>query len=170
MKKTLLKHLTLFTIVAFVGILINSCGSDPVTNNPSVPDAGTMSGTITFVDTNRIYSGGYYDVSVYSSWPPAGPPSGSDTVEFTKNGNVYTGKFKIVGLTSGANYVTTCAWIKTPYAPGSVYLLGLRGCDTNHSPSCWAVSPKKDTLPSTQGLDNINFISWIDTTKKISQF
>jgi len=159
----------IFVIVAFVGILINSCGSDTVTTptTTTVP-AGTMKGTITFVDTNRQYTNGYYDVSVYPSWPPAGPPSGSDTVLLTKNGNVYTGTYEITGLSAGA-YVTTCAWIKTPYGPGSVYLLGMRGCDTNHSPSCWG-NPTRDTLTSSVGLGDLNFLSWIDTTKKIAQF
>lgn len=167
MKKTFLKHLGLFVIVAFVGILINSCGDDTVVTPTTVP-AGTISGTITFVDTTRQYTDGYYDVSVYASWPPSGPPSGSDTLTLTKNGDVYTGTYQISGLSAGS-YVTTCAWIKTPYAPGSVYLLGVRGCDTNRSPSCWG-NPAKDSLPSDRGLNDINFKSWIDTTNKIFQF
>jgi hypothetical protein len=171
MKKTLLKHFMLFAFVASLGILMNSCGEDTVTpNNPSVPEAGTMSGTITFVDTNKLDSNGYYDVSVYTSWPPSGPPSASDTVTITKNGDTYTGTFQVKGLTSGAAYVTTCAWIKTPYAPGSVYLLGVRGCDTSHDPSCWLMNPKYDTLPSSQGLNSIDFKSWIDTTNKLYNF
>lgn len=171
MKKTFLRHFAIFALVAFVGILINSCGSDTVTNNNNnntVP-AGTMKGTITFVDTNRVYGdSGYYDVSVYSSWPPSGPPSGSSNVTFTKNGNVYTGTYEITGLSAGS-YVTTCAYIKLPYGPGSVYLLGMRNCDTNSSPSCWG-NPTKDSLHSDVGLGDLNFMSWIDTTKKIAQF
>ncbi len=168
MKTTLLKHLMLFAFVAFVGILINSCGEDTVVTTATTVPAGTMKGTITFVDTNRVYNVGYYDVSVYASWPPMGPPSGSDTVSLTKTGNVYTGTYEINGLSSGS-YVTTCAFIKTPYGPGSVYLLGVRGCDTNHSPICWG-NPAKDSLSPNVGLENLNFLSWIDTTKKISQF
>jgi hypothetical protein len=168
MKTTLLKHLMVFTFVALVGILINSCGDDTVVTPTTVP-AGTMKGTITFVDTNRVYDdSSYYDVSVYPTWPPAGPPSGSDIVTLTKTGDVYTGTYEITGLSAGA-YVTTCAYIKVPYGPGSVYLLGMRGCDTNHSPVCWG-NPTRDTLSSTVGLENLNFLSWIDTTKKIAQF
>ncbi|MCC6866604.1 MAG: hypothetical protein IT280_10645 [Ignavibacteria bacterium] len=109
----ILKYTSLFAFVAIIGILINSCGNDNVTNNTNVP-AGTIRGTITFVDTNRVYNNGYYDVSVYSSWPPAGPPSGSDTITLVKNGNTYTGTYEITGLSAGS-YVTTSAFIRTPY-------------------------------------------------------
>lgn len=168
MKNTFLKHLGLFVIVAFVGILINSCGDDTVVTPTTVP-AGTIRGTITFVDTNRVYDdSSYYDVSVYASWPPTSGPSGSDVGTLTKSGDVYTGTYEITGLSPGA-YVTTSAFVKIPYGPGSVYLLGVRGCDTNSSPVCWG-NPSRDTLKSDVGLENINFLSWIDTTKKIAQF
>jgi hypothetical protein len=158
-------------LAAAAFIFIYSCGDDEIVNNNNTnnPPAGTMSGTITFYDTNRVYSdSGYYDVSVYSSWPPQGPPSGSDSITLTKNNNIYTGAFSIAGLTSGANYVTVAAWIKFPYGQGSVYVSGMRGCDTNAA--CFFANPQRDTLPSDMGLDNINFNADLDTANMQVRF
>jgi hypothetical protein len=169
MKKSLKTNLIFFALTAAAAVFMYACGDDNIiTNTPNTPAVGTMSGTITFFDTNRVYSGGNYDVSVYSSWPPTGPPAGSSAVTLTKNGNVYTGTYSIPGLTSGANYVTVAAWIKTPYGPGAVYVSGLRGCDTNAA--CFFANPTRDTLPSSQGLENLNFNADLDTSKMQVRF
>lgn len=170
MKKSIKTNVFLFILTAITVIFLYSCSEDTVSpNNPNNPPAGTMSGTITFYDTNRIYSGGYYDVSVYATWPPQGAPSGSSAVTFTKIGDsVYTGTFTITGLTSGGNYVTVAAWIKTPYAPGSVHVAGVRGCDTNAA--CFFANPQRDTLPTNMGLENINFNADLDTANMQVRF
>jgi len=167
MKTALKSNLFFLALAVTATILIYSCGTDTVTNTTTTPDAGTISGTITFVDTTRVYNNGYYDISAYSSWPPAGPPSASDTIKITKNNNVYNGTYKIKGLTGGASYVLAAAWIKTPYGPGSVYVLGLKGCDTVET--CYN-NPTPVVLPSSQGLADVNFKAFIDTSKTHVKF
>lgn len=170
MKKSLKVNALFLLLAAILTIGIYSCSEDTVTPTPNTPPVGTMSGTITFYDTNRIYTGGYYDVSVYTSWPPSGPPAGSDTIALTKNNNIYTGTYTIEGLTSGASYFTVAAWIKVPYGPGSVYMSGMRGCDTSASCFFSPSGPKQDTLPSNQGLNNLNFNADLDTAKMQVRF
>lgn len=153
-------------IVLFIAlittILIYNCGSDTVTNTPNTPAIGTLSGTITFTDTNKVDTNGYYDVSVYTSWPPAAQPPGSDTIKFTRTNGVYTGTFTIKGLESGRPYWTVAAYIHLPYISGSsVYVLGLRGCDNNEA--CYmGPGAKSDTLPSNQGLAGVDFKAFLN--------
>lgn len=171
-------NLFFLLLAATVTLIIYSCGSDTITNTTTTtvscfsdtltPGSGQIRGTVTFFDTNRVYGGGYYDVSVYTAWPPTGPPSGSDTMEIIKNGSQYTGCFQIKGLTPGGSYVTVASWIKVPYGPGSVYVLGARGCDT--VTSCIFATPRRDTLPATTGLKDINFGAFIDSTKARAKF
>ncbi len=168
MKKSINANILFLVCAVLITVFIIACSENTTTNtqNPGTPEAGTMSGTITFYDTNRVYSSnGYYDLSAYSSWPPTGAPNGSDTIKLTKNGNQYIGTFKVKGLTGGGSYVLVAAWIKTPYGPGSVYVQGVRGCDTNRT--CYFVNPKRDTLPTNQGLENLNFNAALDTTSKV---
>jgi len=171
-RNTFKTNLFFFILAVSLTFAIYSCSNDTVTNTITQPDAGTISGTLTFVDTNKVQcsSCGYYDIAAYASWPPAGPPSADDTLKITKNGTVYTGTYKIKGLTGGQSYILAASYIRTPYGPGSVSLLAVHGCDTSHAMSCWFNNPKRDTIPSSQGLANINFLSWIDTTKRIYHF
>ena len=160
-------------IVLFIAlittILIYNCGSDTVTNTPNTPAAGTMSGTITFVDTNKVDTNGYYDVSVYTSWPPTAQPPGSDTIKFTRTNGVYTGTYSIKGLTSGGIYYTVASYIHLPYGTGSVYVLGLRGCDNNEA--CYMTAGvKSDTLPSNQGLAGIDFKAFLNPNSSHVRF
>jgi hypothetical protein len=177
LNKSLKNHLFLFIFVALIGIFLNACSDDAVTpttpattfdcfTDTNLPGSGKIRGTIDFYDTNRIYTGGYYDVSAYSSWPPMGPPSASATVSLNKVNNAYKGCYELTGLNSGV-YVIVAAWIKTPYAPGSVYVSGIHGCDTNTA--CFFVNPTRDTLTSS-GLKNINFKADLDTSKMQMRF
>lgn len=161
--------LTFKTRVVLCFLLITSvfysCKDDTVT--PSGPEAKSISGTITFADTNIMHSSGYYDVSAFprSGWPPMAGPIQNDSLILTKVNNKYQATYKIQNLPDG-EYVITSAWIKLPYNPAtSTYGLGLYGCDTSHSFSCIG-SPGTVTISNSIGVENVNFLSWADTTDR----
>ncbi|MEO8513621.1 MAG: hypothetical protein ABI543_08680 [Ignavibacteria bacterium] len=164
MKTTLLKHLMLFALVAFVGILINSCGSDTITNNQGATTF-LINGTVSFADTTRVYTGGSYNVSCFTTWPPAGAPSGIAIMTPVMIGGVYTSTYSISGLSNG-KYFLASAWTKEPYVTGGNYVLGTNGCDTS---SIFTCMPDTVTV-SGNNVTDINFTSWIDTAKKLIKF
>lgn len=176
MKNTFLKHLMVFTIVAFVGILINSCGDDTIiTNNPpTTPDTACtdstltglmIKGRVTFVDTNFIRTGGVYLISAYpeSGWPPVGPPSSYDTIRISGNNLNYC--YTLSNLPTADKYVVSVGWRKQ--TGGQSPIMSVYGCDTLHSMSCLMNPPLKADLTSGSGVRFINMLSWADTTKKI---
>jgi hypothetical protein len=176
MKKTLFKHLGLFVIVAFVGIIINSCGEDTIiTNNPpTTPDTACtdstltglmIKGRVTFVDTNFIRTGGVYLISAYpeSGWPPVGPPSSYDTIRISGNNLNYC--YTLSNLPTAQKYVVSVGWRKQ--TGGQSPIMSVYGCDTLHSVPCLLGPPLKADLTSGQGVRFINMLSWSDTAKKI---
>ena len=148
--------------------ILYSCKDDAVTP-ASGPEANTISGTVTFFETDSSVFGsnsvGTYEVVAFSTWPPTGPPTATDTLAYTKVGNVYKGTYKLTGLNNG-DYVIANGWRTTTgwQSPG----LGIYGCDTAHfgTSSC-PNNPTRATITNNNGLENINFLSWADTTKKI---
>lgn len=176
MKKTLLKHLGLFVIVAFVGILINSCGEDTIlntnTNPPNTDCSDTtitnlhIKGKITFVDTNFVRSGGVYLISAYprGGWPPMSGPISYDTVRVSGNTLEYCydlGGFPDLDTT----YVLSVGFRKS--SGGQSPVMSVYGCDTSHQTSCWLMNPPTVRISSSSGARNINMISWADTSKKV---
>jgi hypothetical protein len=162
-------HSILFALIAVIAVFIYSCGEDTVTPINNVPPVGTLSGTITFYDTNRVYDdSNYYDLSAYSSWPPAGPPSASSIINLSKTNNVYTGTYQLTGLPDSGSFYVVAAWIKFPYGPGSVYVSGMYNCDTNVV--CMFTNPTPAILPGNQGLNNINFNADLDTANMQLRF
>lgn len=154
-------------LISVLMISVYSCSDDDttVTQNPTGPEANSISGTITFTDTNFVTSGGYYDISVFNSWFPMGSPTGNDSLVITKVGNTYQANYKVTNIPNGTYYLTS-AWIKLPYVPGtSVNGLGLYGCDTT-----LCMSPTAVTITDNVGRENINFLSKADTAKRIYQF
>jgi hypothetical protein len=158
MNKIFLQYFSKILFVLVLVFSIYSCDSATVT--PS-PEANTISGTVTFADTNFTFTGGYYDVAAFNSWPPSGAPTGDDSVTITKNGNVYTASYKIKGLANGS-YVLAMGW--RPIAGGQSPVMGLYGCDTSHNFSC---VPTSVSITHNTGVENINFICWADTSKKL---
>jgi hypothetical protein len=158
MNKTLLQNFSKILFVLVLVFTIYSCDSATVT--PS-PEANSISGTVTFADTNFTFTGGYYDVAAFSSWPPTGAPTGNDSVVITQNGNVYTASYKVQGLSDGTYYIAM-GW--RPITGGQSPVMGLYGCDTSHNFSCL---PTGVSITSNAGVENINFICWADTSKKL---
>jgi hypothetical protein len=168
MKKTFLKHLGLFVIVAFVGIIINSCGDDTVINNTNPTyDANSINGTVTFVDSNfeaTDSASGSYLISAFpeSGWPPTGGPTAYATINIVPGQLAYN--YKLVGLNDG-NYVVSVGYRKA--TGGQSPIMGIYGCDTSHSFTCLLTPTLKASITNSAGVGNINFLSWADTTNKI---
>ncbi len=118
MKKNHYSILIKFLFASALMISLYSC-SDDNNNNIVVtgPEANTISGTITFADTNFISSGGYYDLSAFTAWFPTGNPARSDSLKIIPVGNKYQANYKLTNVPNGT-YFLTVAWIKLPYGPG----------------------------------------------------
>ena len=166
MKTTLLKHLMLFVIVAFAGILINSCGEDTVINNTNPTyDAKSINGTINFVETSFLdSSSGSYLIAAYpeSGWPPLGGPTAFATIPVVNGTASYN--YKLTDLADG-NYVVSVGFRKN--TGGQSPIMGIYGCDTSHSFTCLLTPTLKASITNSAGVGNINFLSWADTTNKI---
>ena len=166
-------NIAVAVVVMIVSIAIYSCkdNSTNPTSGGTTYDANSINGLITFVDTNRVdTTNGYYDVSAFATWPPTGPASANVKIYPTKQtGGIYTASYKLAGLPNNGNFVVTSSFIKLPYASGSVLGLGSYGCDT--SASClFGPGVQKVTLSNGAGVGDINFRSFVDTTRKIYKF
>ena len=167
MKKTFLKHFGLFVIVAFVGIIINSCGDDTtISNNPPTYDAKSVNGTVTFVETGFLDStSGSYLIAAYpeSGWPPMGPPAAFATIPVVNGTAAFN--YKLTDLADG-NYVISVGFRKN--TGGQSPIMGIYGCDTLRGfTPCLQNPTLKATISNSAGVGSINFLSWADTTNKI---
>jgi len=168
-KKTIRTNLLFLFLAVLTTAILYGCKEDTVTNQTGGPEANSISGTVTFVETDSTVFGsnsvGTYEVVAFSSWPPMGPPTATDTLVYTKVGNVFQGTYKLTGLSNG-DYVIANGWRTTVgwQSPG----LGIYGCDTAHfgTSSC-PNNPTRASISNSEGQVNINFLSWADTTKKI---
>ncbi len=143
-----------------------SCKSDDVITTV-LPDANTISGTVTFADSNFIATGGTYLISAYASWPPMGPPATYDTIKINRNSS--TGKwnqaydYKLKGLNNG-DYAIAVGFRKA--TGGQSPIMGIFGCDTTHN-TCVLTTTMRAGIVNNAGVTGINFTSWADTTKKL---
>jgi len=99
-----------------------ACGSDnPTSGNPA--NTGSISGTVTFTGTiNDWPATGNIQVSVWSYWPPAGPPDGF-TQPLDKNLDFPTYDYKISGLDAGDYAMITVGW-RDPGDPTGAKTIG----------------------------------------------
>jgi hypothetical protein len=89
-------------------------------NNPvESQTAGEISGTITFVGTWPAT--GNVQVSMWTSWPPAGPPAAFSSV---LTPGVATQTYKISGLNNGPYSVITVGW-RDPADPTGAKVIGV---------------------------------------------
>ena len=175
MKKKFSFKLFEVIIIALLFVSIYSCSDDdtnPVT--PTGPDAKSINGKVTFVDTNFILTGGTYLISAYPStgWPPTGGPAAYDTILITRTNNVLNlvYDYKLIDLNPG-NYVVSVGFRKT--TGGQSPIMSIYGCDTARAIypaglACLFAPSKYATIGSeNQGTAGIDMLSWSDTTKKI---
>ncbi len=132
------------------------------------PQPNSISGRITFADTNFLSPPRFYFATVYSPsfWPPNGQPVAFDTLHIHKEGKVYVSDYKLKRLYNGSYYV--CAQPNDILSLVSHQVLGIYGCDTAHVQySTCPFNPVQVTITNNNGIENINFISWADTTNRI---
>jgi len=164
----------MFTLVMFSLLtLAYSCSDNPVVSSY---DNLTINGRITFVDTTGYYkftdtSKGYYDVSAFAVWPPMSNATASSKLSLKMENGKMVADYKLI-LPSAGDFTITSSWIKKPYTVGnSVFGLGKYKSDTSHSAALlWDTTGARVYLPSSPGVGGINFLSFIDTTKKLYRF
>ncbi|MCX6157686.1 MAG: hypothetical protein NTY74_06895 [Ignavibacteriae bacterium] len=169
----------LFINLAFVVVLVSmltiaySCNSDS-TVAPNY-DQLTISGRITFTDTNGYYkfkdtTKGYYDISAFAKWPPTGPASANSKLVLKMDAGKMVADYQLL-VANNSFYTLTSSYIKLPYTSGSVYGLGKYKSDTTHNPGIiYDTTNARVSVSGVQTIGNINFLSWIDTTSKIYRF
>jgi hypothetical protein len=139
----------------------------PVFNFSTVsgPPPNSISGTIIFVDSSFAAAGASYYLGLYTSWPPVGVPSLADTLDILHVNGLYQATYRIKRLNNGTYYpvtLTTSGLFLTPP------ILGIYGCDTVHLQySNCPSNPTGVTISNNFGHQNVNFLSWADTTKRI---
>jgi hypothetical protein len=130
------------------------------------PLPSSINGRITFVDTNFLQPPYYYLAGAYSIWPPnIQGPDVYDSLVVMQQGNVYYSDFHLLNLANSIYYVALSA---TGPLLTDVLILGVYGCDTVHIPfnNC-PLNPTSVTIQNYNGVENINFLGWADTTKRI---
>jgi hypothetical protein len=132
------------------------------------PNPNSISGQITFADTNFVlpYSQ-RYNIGAYDSWPPSSfPPLASDTIFIRHIGKNYISNYRLNYIPNG-NYVVALFFNSS----GSVIhfpIQGIYGCDTVHIPfSDCPLIPTRVQILNNIGVENINFLAWADTSKRI---
>jgi hypothetical protein len=157
MYKRILRFLC-FSLFIFIPVLLLQYCNDNLS-----PSGNYIAGTITFVDTNIITSGGYYALSVYASQssPFSYLPLRNDSLVIQRSGDSCIAHYK-VNLDEGDYYVGA-TWIRLPFNQNiHPPVLGTYGCDT--SLSC--THHTKISIPNYAGAGDCCFKSWTDTTKK----
>jgi len=152
--------------------MLYSCSDDETTPVQATgPEANTINGTVSFVDTNFVLSGGSYLISAYpsSGWPPMGGPTAYDTIKITRTNNILNKSYsyKLRDVSSG-DYVISVGFRKA--TGGQSPIMSVYGCDTARAQysTCFLNPPLKATIGSqNQGTEGINLLSWSDTTKKV---
>jgi hypothetical protein len=132
------------------------------------PEPQSISGTITMTDTSLITPFmDSYKIGAYNMWPPTNvSPFNLDTVRFYRSGNVLKADYKLKNLPNG-DYIMAL-YFDTRNGFFELPILGIYVCDTVHIQySNCPVSPTRISIQNYNGLQDINFISWTDTTSRI---
>ncbi len=128
------------------------------------PMPNSISGTVTFADTNFVPLPSYYRVGAFVEWPPFTPVN-SDSLAITHIGNIYRANYTITGLMTGDYRIAVYPEVGSL---SGVEILGIYGCDTARAEfSNCPLSPVTVPIINNWGVEDINFLSWADTTKNI---
>lgn len=100
--------------------ILASCDN---TDDPVTPTTGSVSGTVTFQGTWP--STGQVQVSLFSAWPPAGPPD-AFTDPITPSG---TYNYSFNGLDPATYPAIVVGWLDPALPPGSEKILGMYWAD-----------------------------------------
>ncbi len=123
----------------------------------------SISGTIRFADTNFVQPPARYIIGAFpfSVWPPSGQiPNSVDTLDIKWENNEYVAHYRIRNLSDDIY----CIGVYSQFIFKGIY-----GCDTNRSifSTCPLVSPGTVNISGGIGVENINFLSWADSSKNI---
>ncbi|NUO80677.1 hypothetical protein HUU05_11405 [candidate division KSB1 bacterium] len=119
-RKNLLYVLALVVLMAFI-----ACSDD--SNPTKTPEFGTVSGRVTFV--GAWPATGDVQVSIWTSWPPAGPPASASSA-IASGTTVYD--YKLEGLNKGEYKALTVGW-RDPVNPSGAKVLGLYWANSDSS-------------------------------------
>ncbi|MCX7878251.1 MAG: hypothetical protein N2510_06370 [Ignavibacteria bacterium] len=124
----------------------------------------TISGRVRFVDTN--FSKSEYRLLLFNSWnKPGNKTAFRDTVIDPSNLINNELDYSFRGIPSG-NYFIAVGIGK--FLPNQNTILGIYGCDTVRAAySNCPLNPPPASIINGNGLVNVNFLSWADTTKRI---
>ncbi|MDZ7269299.1 MAG: hypothetical protein ONB48_17945 [candidate division KSB1 bacterium] len=119
------RFLSAILLLAALSVFLVACGGD---DNPVTPTQqyGSVAGTVTFV--GNWPARGEIQVSIWASWPPAGPPSAA-TLPISQT---TTYNYKIEGLNRGTYKAITVGW-RDPANPAGARVLGIYINDPNNS-------------------------------------
>lgn len=163
-------------LVSLLTIAYSCSNNDTVVSPPTVSyDQLSINGRITFTDSAGFYkfkdtTKGYYDISAFAQWPPMGPSSANSKIYPKMENGKMVADYKLIVPANGF-FTVTSSYIKLPYSAGSVYGLGKYKSDTTHSPAViYDTTNARVSITNNNGVGNINFISWIDTTNRIYKF
>lgn len=120
-------------ISLFLFVFLSSCSDSTSSKN----EFGEVSGTVNFIGTWPAT--GEIQVSIWSTWPPAGPPALASEV-FTSGDNQQT--YKLEGLTKGEYPVITVGW-RDPANPEGAIVIAIYSDPVTHAPVSIEISDNK---------------------------
>lgn len=169
MLKTIKNYLYLVAVSCLLFVAY-SCSDDTVVT--PAPQANTINGRVTFADTNFITSGGTYLISIFANDNPPpqywfGPPTAFDTLDISFNSSTgkYEANYSFTNVNNG-RYVVAVGFRRD--TGGQSPTMGIYGCDTARAQfsNCFT-TPIRAEITNNAGVNNINFLSWADTTNKV---
>lgn len=139
------------------------------TLNGPIPFA--INGRITFADSIFLPSFEvlFYSVAAYEdgNWPPSDtPPLAFDSLVIQNSNNTYFADYTLRNLPDNSYQIAVI--LKHRYFSQTPIVLGVMGCDTSRTMfSGCAFTPAGNIISGGNGLENINILSWADSSKGI---
>lgn len=155
-----------YLLILLLTVFIYSCQE----TNPLLPDAFTLNGKVTFVDSNfTLGGGGQYIVYAWPKdlwYPLGGNPVSSQVIDIVKQNNqfVLQYQYKLTQVPSGS-YVATLM-----YTDQNTFfrILGVYSCVVPPTDTMCYQSPSKyATIITTEGLLDIDITAYGDTSKAL---